>query len=186
MANDNMKGNYTSMIVSWRLESNWSLLLKLVLIMNGVWLLSFILVEFLRHFECTCVACHKINTLTLWSCPSNVLEALLQIFDCYKLSNFVLVWLSSMVSLKSKFLMHCMGFLSYYACELWWSIWVWLNYGCYWPSWSLIVFFSSSHDPWLIFNCQFNMVIERSNISLTFDQIVHIPVSFCFSYLMFW
>ena len=62
---------------------------------------------------------------------------------------------------------------------------VWLSSGCYWLPRSLNVFFSSSYDPWLIFTCQFNMVIKRSNNSLALTYLLPMP-TWCFPYLMLW
>ena len=57
-----------------------------------------------------------------------------------------------------------------WSCD--WINYAWLKYVCYWTLWFLFILFSSSYDPWLTFNCQFNMVIGKSNISSdSFDLI---------------
>ena len=50
-----------------------------------------------------------------------------------------------------------------WSCD--WISHAWLKYFCYWPSWILFILFSSSYDPWLTLNFQFNMVMGKSNIS---------------------
>ena len=70
------------------------------------------------------------------------------------------------------FVIHFVVLLFCYACETWWNEWVRMLSVFYWLLKSLIVFFSCSFDPWLIFTCQFNMVTGKEQQFFSFDLVV--------------
>ena len=69
--------------------------------MNLMFLSSFLL-NVLRYIKCTCATCFRINILNSWSYPHSMLESWFQVFEWFKSSNFVFVWIPCLANLWSK------------------------------------------------------------------------------------